>query len=187
MDALAQYAGQWLREARPPTGQRGWGRLLRATIQNTETARPGFASALRLAALDELRDTDPIAARKTIAILAIVGTAEDVPTLRALASNQRGLVDDVRTAVCEIEEREVLAQRPRLPPGVSPLRDRIGHWVVRTIAGAAVIAGLAAAVRVHGIAPRLLALLAGFGSAAGLMQLAREAEEGGADQSEQPR
>jgi len=103
---MADYARHWLRREALPIGHPNWMTLNRVWVREVEDARPGFSEQLRNTALASLATDDETLVRNAIAILAIVGTAEDVPTLKEITEDSGAqLHSDARTAIYEIEHR----------------------------------------------------------------------------------
>ena len=95
-----EYAYHWLRDTalylqRPNHLARN-----RRHVTEIDTGRPGFASQLRLVALEALGSEGSLLVHKAIAALAVVGTIEDLPHLELVAAAHRNVV---RTAIFEIE------------------------------------------------------------------------------------
>lgn len=88
---LRDYARFWLER----TAVRIWRpRFLQhqyERVAEIEQARPGFAAALRLLALEHLGAADPDRAWQAVAALAVVGEASDVAPLKRLADGRSSI------------------------------------------------------------------------------------------------
>ena len=83
-----------------------WMRWSVDLVAEQEQAHPGFASALRLAALRGLTSEDDRLTRRALAALAVVGQRMDVESINASVANRGSAVQaDARTAIFEIEHR----------------------------------------------------------------------------------
>ena len=86
MNNLPEHPGDWLRGKAVPIGDSGSMRRNRTWIREAEAGRPGFADSLRISALEVLNSRESDDVRRSIAVLAVVGISEDVPTLRRVAA-----------------------------------------------------------------------------------------------------
>jgi hypothetical protein len=105
MEPLIEYADHWLRSTPLWLGRPFDLEQYHRRIGDIETARPGFAAALRLAALAALTCDERRAAYNAVGALAVVGMPEDVERLRSLVGPFAGeprLLRDARTATFEI-------------------------------------------------------------------------------------
>lgn len=81
-----------------------WIERNRAWIAEQVTLHPGFGDALRHIALEALGSEQPLDVRRALSALAVLGTDDDVPRLRAVASERGGIVArDAGAALQEIE------------------------------------------------------------------------------------
>jgi len=88
-------------------------------IAEIETARPGFAAALRRAALDALASPDEDDLRHAVSALSAVGTIDDLSALEALgATGPARVAADARAAAFEIHKRARRSGHQRPPPNV---------------------------------------------------------------------
>ena len=136
-------AGAWLRERPVLIGDRKWLRRNRGSIREAESARPGFADKLRQAALELLNYPDSDQVRRSMAVLAVVGVADDVPALRraAAAGGVRG--EDGRAAIDEIENRAAAGQDPLQVLQGPSLWNRIARSLVGLYGAGSVALGIA--------------------------------------------
>ena len=182
MIASRDDARRWLDQDAVSLEHRNAIRLNRTMIRALEVQRPGFGDTLCDTALETIGTARDDSVRKAIAALAIVGSAHHVSTLRGLAAHDPTLSRDVQRAVDAIEERELVAQRPPLPPGVSPLRFMVSR-VVAGLLGAGVI-GVTLALALFGhernVAQRLALALAGLSLGSWLLTMALKAGDGDA-------
>ena len=105
MDALIEYAQHWLSSTVLWLGRPFDLEQYHRRVGDVEVARPGFAAALRLAALAALTGDDRRAAYNAVGALAVVGMPEDVERLRSISGPFAGeprLTRDARTATFEI-------------------------------------------------------------------------------------
>lgn len=105
MDTLTVYAHYWLNSKALWLGRPFDLDQYHRRIGEVEAARPGFAAALRLAALAALMGDERLAAYNAVGALAVVGIPEDVERLRSLVGSFAGeprLIRDARTAIFEI-------------------------------------------------------------------------------------
>jgi len=147
INTLPQQAGDWLRDKSVPVGSPNWMRENRAWIREAESGRPGSSDMLRAAALEWLNALDSDRVRKGIAVLAVVGTSDDVPALRRRAAPGGGFEADGQAAISEIENRVAAGQEPLEVLRGPSLRTR----VIRSVAGffgvGSVLLGLTGLVR----------------------------------------
>jgi hypothetical protein len=105
MEPLVEYAEHWLKSTVLWLGRPFDLEQYHRRVEDIETARPGFAAALRLAALHALTSDERRTAYNTVGALAVVGMPEDVERLRSLVgpfSGEARLIRDARTAIFEI-------------------------------------------------------------------------------------
>jgi len=131
MSTLPDYAGDRLPDDSVRIGSRNWMQRNRAWIREAESGHPGAANRLRAAALTELQSPDADRVSKGLAILAVLGTAEDVPVLRRVAGRRAALEAEARTAVGEIETRAAAGRDPVQALQGSTFRTRL----IRVVAG----------------------------------------------------
>ena len=147
ISTLPQQAGDWLRDKSVLVGSPNWMRQNRAWIREAESDRPGSSDMLRVAALEWLNALDSDCVRKGIAVLAVVGTSDDVPALRRRAAPGGGFEADGQAAIGEIESRLAAGQEPLEVLRGPSLRTR----VIRSVAGffgvGSVLLGLTGLVR----------------------------------------
>jgi len=147
ISTLPQQAGDWLRAKSVPVGSPHWMRANRAWIREAESEHPGSSDMLRAAALEWLNALDSDRVRKGIAVLAVVGTSDEVPVPRRRAAPGGGYEADCQAAIGEIENRVATGQEPFDVLRGPSLRTR----VIRSFAGffgvASVLIGLTALVR----------------------------------------
>lgn len=103
-DERAQH--YWRRHSIPCLDQgRDWIERNRTWIEQEASLHPGFGDALRTIALDALGSDEPFEVRRALSALAVLGRPDDVPRLRAVASERGGLLArDAGAAVSEIEK-----------------------------------------------------------------------------------
>jgi len=100
-------------------------------IAEIETARPGFAAALRRAALDALASPDEDDLRHAVSALSAVGTIDDLSALEALgATGPARVAADARAAAFEIHKRARRSGHQRPPPNVRCTCQSGRHQVV---------------------------------------------------------
>ena len=121
-------------------------RCNRAWIREAESGRPGFVNTLRGAALELLNSPDSDQVRRSIAVLAVVGTADDVPALRRAAAGV--LEEDGRTAINEIENRAAAGREPVQVLKGPSLRNRVARAVLGLLGAGSVLLGITGLVRV---------------------------------------
>src|SRR5437879_2814899 len=102
----------------------------RAWIREAESAAPGFANTLRSAALELLNSPDLDQVRRSLAVLAVVGTADDVPALRRAAATGGVLEKDGCAAIDEIENRAAAGRDPLQVIKGPSLRNRFARSTV---------------------------------------------------------
>ena len=84
----------------------------RAWIREAELAHPGAVNMLRATALTELQSADSDRVRRGLAILAVLGTADDVSVLRRVGGRGAALETEAHAAISEIEARAVAGRDP---------------------------------------------------------------------------
>jgi hypothetical protein len=119
----------------------------RAWIREAESDRPGSVDMLRAAALECLNALDADRVRKGIAVLAVVGTSDDVAALRHRAAPGGGFEADGRAAIDAIEDRVAAGQEPLDLLRGPPLRTRVIRSVAGSFGVGSVLIGLTALVR----------------------------------------
>jgi hypothetical protein len=104
MDPLHEYADHWLRRASARIERPRFLGWTREWIAEIELARPGFASALRSAALAALESDDERLAHSAVGALAIVGQPLDIEAIGRAAKQHGGRVErEAHTAIFEIK------------------------------------------------------------------------------------
>jgi hypothetical protein len=103
----------WQRHSIPCLDQGSvWIERNRSWIEEQASLHPGFGDALRSIALDALESEQPLDVRRALSALAVLGTDDDVPRLREVATERGGIVArDAGAAVEEIEKHRRTAQR----------------------------------------------------------------------------
>ena len=121
----------------------------RGEVRQAERAQPGYALQLRGVAVETLADADVRVVRTAIAVLAALGTADEVAPLRRCGAASPALEADARRAVLEIENREARGQDPLGDLDISTTRERIGRTVLGLLGFCSIPTGVLAVL--HGL------------------------------------
>jgi len=102
---------------------------------------------LRRAALELLNSPDSDQVRRSIAVLAVVGTADDVPALRRAGALGGALEGDGRVAINEIENRAAAGRDPLQALEGPSLRKRVVYAGVGLLGAGSILLGATGIVR----------------------------------------
>jgi hypothetical protein len=106
VNPLRDYVEHWFAHTALRTGRPNWLKLSEQWITDVASARPGFVAELRQVALEALSSSERDLVHRALAVLAVIGTKEDLPAIESLRTSSDSYISGAAsTAQFEIIHR----------------------------------------------------------------------------------